>query len=80
MLGYDAVAPGNHDFNYGQERLIEAAKFAAEYTDIKVLSANVLNAKGEMVFQPYQLYYFDDFVVGVIGATTPTRDQDPPKM
>jgi 2',3'-cyclic-nucleotide 2'-phosphodiesterase (5'-nucleotidase family) len=74
MLGYDAVAPGNHDFNYGQERLIEAAKFAAEYTNLKVLSANVLNAKGEMVFQPYQLYYFDDFVVGVIGATTPDTE------
>jgi len=74
MLGYDAVAPGNHDFNYGQERLIAAAKFAAEYTNIKVLSANVLNAKGEMVFQPYQLYYFDDFVVGVIGATTPDTE------
>ena len=26
MLGYDAVVPGNHDFNYGKERLIEAAR------------------------------------------------------
>jgi 2',3'-cyclic-nucleotide 2'-phosphodiesterase (5'-nucleotidase family) len=74
MLGYDAVAPGNHDFNYGKERLIEAAKFAAEFTNLKVLSANVLNEKGEMVFQPYQLYSFDGFIVGVIGATTPDTE------
>jgi 2',3'-cyclic-nucleotide 2'-phosphodiesterase (5'-nucleotidase family) len=74
MLGYDAVVPGNHDFNYGQERLIAAAKFAEQYTDLRVLAANVLNEKGEMVFQPYQLYYFDGFTVGVIGATSPDTE------
>ncbi len=74
MVGYDAVAPGNHDFNYGKERLIEAAKLAEMYTDIKVLSANVLDENKNMVFQPYQLYYFDGFVVGVIGATTPDTE------
>jgi 2',3'-cyclic-nucleotide 2'-phosphodiesterase (5'-nucleotidase family) len=74
MLGYDAVAPGNHDFNYGQERLIEAAKFANENTNLKVLSANVLDENGNMVFQPYQLYYFDGFTVGVIGLTTPDTE------
>ncbi|NCB02628.1 MAG: bifunctional metallophosphatase/5'-nucleotidase, partial [Spirochaetia bacterium] len=74
MLKYDAVAPGNHEFNYGQERLIEAARFAHEYTDIKVLSANVLDANKNMVFQPYQLYYFDGFTVGVVGLTTPDTE------
>ena len=61
MLGYDAVVPGNHDFNYGKERLIEAAKLAEKYSNIKVLSANILDENGQMVFQPYQLYYFDGF-------------------
>ena len=74
MLGYDAVVPGNHDFNYGQERLVAAAKFAEQYTDLRVLAANVLNEKGEMVFQPYQLYYYDGFTVGVIGATSPDTE------
>jgi len=74
MLGYDAVAPGNHDFNYGKDRIIEAARFANEYTDLKVLSANVLDEDGNMVFQPYQLYYFDGFTVGVIGLTTPDTE------
>ena len=74
MLGYDAVVPGNHDFNYGKERLIEAAQLAEEYSDLRILAANVLDAKGNMVFQPYQLYYFDGFTVGVIGATTPDTE------
>ncbi|MGD1834032.1 MAG: 5'-nucleotidase C-terminal domain-containing protein [Sphaerochaetaceae bacterium] len=74
MLGYDAVAPGNHEFNYGKERLIEAAKIAEAATDIKVLSANILDEDGNMVFQPYQLYYFDGFTVGVIGLTTPDTE------
>ncbi len=74
MVGYDAVAPGNHDFNYGKERLIEAAKLAEQYSNIRVLSANVLDENKQMVFQPYQLYYFDGFTVGVIGATTPDTE------
>ena len=71
MLGYDAVAPGNHDFNYGVDRLLEAAEIAENYTDIKVLSANVLDENGYMLFQPYQVYNFNDFTVGVVGLTTP---------
>ena len=50
MLGYDAVALGPADFAYGKDRLIEAAKIAAQYSKVKVLSANVLDAKGQMVF------------------------------
>jgi len=74
MLGYDAMVPGNHEFNYGQERLVEAARFAEENTNLRVLSANILDRDGNMVFQPYQLYSFDGFVVGVIGATTPDTE------
>ncbi|MDD3929909.1 MAG: 5'-nucleotidase C-terminal domain-containing protein, partial [Sphaerochaeta sp.] len=71
MLGYDAVAPGNHDFNYGKDRLVEAAKIAEEYTDIKVLSANVLDEEGYLLFQPYQVYDFNGFKMAVVGLTTP---------
>lgn len=71
MIGLDAVAPGNHDFNYGVDRLVEAAKFAHEYTDIKVLSANVLDEDGYLLFQPYQVYDFNGFKVAVVGLTTP---------
>ncbi|HZJ88883.1 MAG TPA: 5'-nucleotidase C-terminal domain-containing protein, partial [Sphaerochaeta sp.] len=71
MLGYDAVAPGNHDFNYGADRLIEAAELAELYSDIKVLSANVLDKDGYLLFQPYQVYDFNGFKMAVVGLTTP---------
>ena len=80
MLGYDAVVPGNHDFNYGSERLIQAAEFAEEYSNLRVLAANVLDEDGYLVFQPYQVYDFNGFTVGVVGLTTPdTKTKSHPK-
>ncbi|WP_320127987.1 hypothetical protein [uncultured Sphaerochaeta sp.] len=70
MLGYDAVAPGNHDFNYGKDRLIAAAKYAEANSNLKVLSANILDKDGNLVFQPYQVYDFNGFKVAVVGLTT----------
>ena len=75
MIGYDAVAPGNHDFNYGTDRLLEAADLAEKYTDIKVLSANVLDSEGYLLFQPYQVYDFNGFKIGVAGLTAPKQIQ-----
>src|SRR5690554_2477342 len=73
LLGYDAVAPGPADFAYGTDYLVEAARFAEANTDLKVLSANVLNARGEWVFQPYQLYSYNGFVVAVAGVSAPVE-------
>ena len=71
LLGYDAVAPGPADFAYGVDYLVQAARFAEANTDLKVLSANVLNARGEWVFQPYQLYSYNGFIVAVAGVSAP---------
>lgn len=80
MLGYDAVAPGNHDFNYGYENLVDLAEYAEKYSNLRVLCANVLDENGYLVFQPYQIYKFNDFKVAVIGLTTPdTKEKSHPK-
>jgi len=71
MLGYDAIALGNHEFDYGLDRILQAAQIAKEYSNVKVLSANVLDSKGNLLFQPYQIYNFNGFKVAVIGLTTP---------
>ena len=71
MLGYDAVVPQAADFVYGSDRLLEAAKLSAENSTVKVLSANVLDSQDRMMFQPYQLYGFKNFTIGVIGVTEP---------
>ncbi len=71
MLGYDAIALGNHEFDYGLDRILEASKIAKEYSNVKVLSANTLDKNGYLLFQPYQVYNFNGFKVGVVGLTTP---------
>jgi 5'-nucleotidase len=58
---------GNHDFNYGKERLLELK----DMTSIGMLSANILNEKGEYVFTPYVIKEVGGVKVGIFGLTTP---------
>lgn len=80
MLGYDAVAPGNHDFNYGADRLIELGALSDSMGGTKILAANILDQNGNLVFQPYQVYDYNGFKVVVIGLTTPdTKTKSHPR-
>ena len=80
MSGYDAVAPGNHDFNYGIDNLLALSDEAEAVSDLKVLSANITDENGYLLFQPYQIYDFNGFKVCVIGLTTPdTKTKSHPK-
>lgn len=45
-IGYAAMAPGNHDFNYGYERLVELNELA----DFPILAANVKKDDGSNLF------------------------------
>ncbi len=67
--GLDAAVPGNHDYNYGSERLEELAS----QLNFPVLSANTVR-KGtwEKVFRDYRIYEMPDGIkVAVFGLTTP---------
>ncbi len=66
-MGYDALAPGNHDFNYGQERLLELEGL----TDFPILSANILKADGTPFLTPYIIKDVDGLKVAIFGLTTP---------
>ncbi len=63
--GYAVMTPGNHDFNYGFERLVELAALA----DFTLVAANVRNDAG-LLFSPYDIIDYGDLKVGVIGLTT----------
>lgn len=65
--GYDYMTIGNHDFNYGQERLLELKKMSK----IEMISANVLNEKGESLFTPYAIKEVGGVKIGIFGLTTP---------
>lgn len=65
--GYDFMTIGNHDFNYGQERLMELK----DMSKVKMLSANIVNEKGEYLFTPYVIKEVGGVKVAIFGLTTP---------
>lgn len=64
-LGYDAMAVGNHEFNFGLKNL-QAARDTAKFP---WLSANT--SGGEHPFAPYIVKTVGGIKVAVIGITTP---------
>jgi len=66
-IGYDAMVAGNHDFNYGQERLVKLAGM----TDFPVLAANVVKKDGSYLLKPYVIIDVNGLLVGIFGLATP---------
>ncbi|MEB8339479.1 bifunctional metallophosphatase/5'-nucleotidase [Streptomyces endophyticus] len=72
-IGYDAVALGNHEFNYGIETL---RKFESQ-CEFPLLGANAVDAKTELpAFPPYFMKrlrtpHGKDVKVAVLGLTNP---------
>ncbi|MFI2422688.1 bifunctional metallophosphatase/5'-nucleotidase [Streptomyces sp. NPDC018955] len=72
-IGYDAVALGNHEFNYG----IETLRKFEEQCDFPLLGANALDAKTlKSAFPPYFIKKFHvkgapPVKVAVLGLTNP---------
>lgn len=66
LLGVDAMSAGNHDFNYGQDRLLELQAL----TDYPILGANVLKA-GEPILEEYVIKEFDGVKVAIFGLSSP---------
>jgi len=70
IAGYDIMVPGNHDFNFGYQRLLELE----EMMEFELISANIYK-DGELLFKPYTIKEFNDFTVGVFGLTTPYTEK-----
>lgn len=64
-VGYDAMVPGNHDFNYGQDRLIELAKEAK----FPILAANIYK-DGARVFPAFVIKEVGGLRVAIVGVST----------
>lgn len=75
-IGYDAMVPGNHDFNYGYERLLELRDMA----EFPILAANVIKEDGTRDLQEYVIKEVDGLKIGIFGLTTPeTKYKSNPK-
>ena len=67
-VGYDYAIPGNHEFDYGMDVLLDLARNRAQYT---YLSCNLLDQNGKTVFAPYALEDYGDVQVAYVGISTP---------
>lgn len=74
IIGYDAVALGNHEFNYGLAMLDRWTR----QLDFPALAANAVDARtGEPAFPPYVIKRFSPgpgvppLRVGILGLTNP---------
>ena len=68
LAGFDVMVPGNHDFNYGYERLLELKEMA----DFPIISANILkDADGSSDFDAYVIEELENGLkVGIFALTT----------
>ena len=74
LMGYDAAAIGNHEFNYGLDHLASAIELA----EFPFVSANIhRHGTDDHYYQPYTLIAVpaphggDSLVIGVTGNTPP---------
>lgn len=67
-VGFDVMVPGNHDFNYGYERLLELRALA----EFPIIAANILKESGEKSdFDSYLIKELENGLkVGIFGLTT----------
>jgi 2',3'-cyclic-nucleotide 2'-phosphodiesterase/3'-nucleotidase len=67
-IGYDAMAVGNHEFNFG----LEVLRRAEAQATFPFLSANTVGERsGEPAFPPYRVLEAGPVRVGVLGLITP---------
>lgn len=65
--GYDLMVPGNHDFNYGKERLLDLKKMAK----FSIISGNIIKEDGEEYLPPYVIKKIAGVNIAFFGLTTP---------
>ena len=65
-VGYDAMVPGNHEFDFGYDQL----KKLESMLNFPVLSANVYK-NGQLAFKPSIVVEKNGVRYGIIGVTTP---------
>lgn len=65
MVGYDYMAPGNHDFNYGSDKLIELAAMA----EFPILSSNIFQDDKPFLAQ-YEITEIGGVTIGIFGLTS----------
>ncbi|MDR2798730.1 MAG: 5'-nucleotidase C-terminal domain-containing protein [Treponema sp.] len=66
LMGYDAVIPGNHEFDKDLEQL----QGQGELVKFPVITSNIKTSDGAYLGVPYVVKQYDGFTVGLFGITT----------
>lgn len=67
QIGYDAITLGNHDFDYGADKLMESTK----KLNIPIICSNVVNiTDNNPAFTNYKLFDKAGKKIGIFGITT----------
>ncbi|WP_297483760.1 bifunctional UDP-sugar hydrolase/5'-nucleotidase UshA [uncultured Photobacterium sp.] len=67
LLGYDAMALGNHEF----DNSLDVLRKQQQWANFPMLSANIYDKKtGKRLFKPYQIFEQQGIKIAVIGLTT----------
>ncbi len=67
LVGYDAMTPGNHDFNYGYDRLKELE----EGLDCDMVNANIMLENGDGAFKPFVIKEVSGKKIAIVGGANP---------
>ncbi|WP_300382528.1 5'-nucleotidase C-terminal domain-containing protein, partial [Clostridium sp.] len=71
LSGYDVMTPGNHDFNYGYERLLELSNVAKEGDNgFDIISANT-KLGNNLLLNSNVIKEIDGIKIGFFGLSTP---------
>ena len=70
-LGIDAHCLGNHEFDYGWERIRDFVRMSTS----PILAANVIDQQGRRLLEPFVVLAAGKLKIGVIGALTPRLEQ-----
>jgi len=66
QVGFDVMVPGNHDFNFGTDRLIELAGLA----DFEIITSNVYRDGAPILGNEPLILEVNGLQIGIFGLTT----------
>ena len=68
-MGYDAITLGNHEYDYGMERMFQLLR----QVPAPIVCANLYDMKNEhLVYAPYVIKRVGNKKIAFVGASTPT--------
>ncbi|TKB49516.1 bifunctional UDP-sugar hydrolase/5'-nucleotidase [Ferrimonas sediminicola] len=66
LIGYDAMAVGNHEF----DNPLSVLDMQADLAEFPFLAANIYKMDGTRYFAPYKVFTLGDLRIAVVGLTT----------